>query len=92
MTSREYTNTNENQLVRKAEQNGWTATKRGWPDFLLYKDGEYICVEVKHRQKNGAMDRLKTQQIITMQLLTDHGIKCYVSDGNVLEPFDPNVH
>ena len=75
---------------------GWTATKRGWPDFLCFdkKTKEFIAVEVKPRL-NGPETRmklLKREQGICMDWLKSLGIKCFVSDGVVLEPYSKQKH
>jgi hypothetical protein len=58
----------------KAKAAGWTATKRGWPDFFCINDkGEFCCVEVKPKESNG----LKNNQREIMQHLSRAGIKCY---------------
>lgn len=72
-----------------AEENGWFATKRGWPDFLVETDdGELIAVEVKPRIPSGRMKVLKREQVRTMQWLSSLGVRCFLSDGETLEPFD----
>lgn len=57
------------------EQLGFTVTKRGWPDFMAYKDGKLIVVEVK--RSDVALKR--TQQIL-MQHLKRYGVPCYRYD------------
>ncbi len=48
-------------------------TKKGWPDFICFKDGVMVCVEVKPN----AAHPLRKSQVRIMQTLTDHGITCY---------------
>lgn len=62
---------------------GWTLTKRGWPDFFCIRDGEICCVEVKPHKWHG----LKRNQKTVMERLAAFGIKCFkwTPDGG-LEP------
>ena len=55
-----------------ATQQGWVATKRGWPDFICYKDGRVLLVEVK--QKTGLA--LREEQAKLLQYLISAGIPC----------------
>ena len=88
---RDYANGPEDAFCKLAESNGWAATKRGWPDFLCFKDGQLICVEVKPRLADGSrLKLLKPTQVQVMNALTDAGIKCFVSDGTRLIPFKKN--
>jgi hypothetical protein len=83
----------EHKLARLAERNGWTPTKRGWPDFLCFgPDGEVIAVEVKPRDAAGQLKRLKVDQANAMDWLQAHGIRCYVSDGDTLEKYNRAKH
>jgi len=87
-------NVPERMLEQLATRAGWRATKRGWPDFLCVNDltGESIAVEVKARRKDGLMDALKREQVACMEVLTAHGIRCFVSDGTTLEPYTRKTH
>ena len=58
-------------LLRK---NGWTPTKRGWPDFFCLKDGKVCAIEVKPHK--GSL--LKQNQIAVMGILSSFGIPCYL--------------
>ena len=81
-----------------ALRRGWRPTKRGWPDFLCFgPKGEVIAVEVKpqrekHADGESAFRSLRADQVACMTQLTTAGIKCYVSDGVTLEPFNPWKH
>ena len=78
-----------------AQSNGWTTSKRGWPDFLCMKPdtGEIIAVEVKPRVNDGSrMVLLKREQAACLDALQSHGIKCFVSDGVTLEPYSRDKH
>jgi len=55
------------------KKNGWSVTKRGWPDFFCFKGDDIVCVEVK--RKRGY--RLKGTQRHVMEGLARYGIKCY---------------
>ena len=64
----------ENACFMELSALGWTATKRGWPDFFCVNDnGDICCVEVK---PTGAQ-RLKNNQAQVMRALSAAGIKCY---------------
>lgn len=73
---------------------GWATTKRGWPDFLCTneKTGERIAVEVKPRTKNGRLVYLKRDQADCMDFLSSLGVRCFVSDGETLEPYSRERH
>lgn len=94
MRRRPLANEPERNLEELASENGWTTTKRGWPDFLCTNEltGEKIAIEVKPRCQNGRLQYLKREQADCMDFLSEHGIKCYVSDGIVLEPYSRKVH
>lgn len=83
----------ERAFEELAERNGWIATKRGWPDFLCRDEQGLFAVEVKPRMRTRpGMKVLKREQAATMDLLTAHGIRCFVSDGETLEPYDSKLH
>ena len=94
MNNNERFNTPERLFEELAKLKGWTVTKRGWPDFLCFTEtGEMIAVEVKPRMKRrSGFKVLKREQAKTMDILTAHGISCFVSDGETLEPYDPKTH
>ena len=52
---------------------GWTVTKKGWPDFACYKQGRLILVEVKAHHGR----RLKREQIRLMTALAANGVDCF---------------
>lgn len=88
-------NTPERNFEILAQCLGWsTVTKRGWPDFLAFTpDGSMIAVEVKPLTKDGSRYQiLKREQAAVMDVLSSHGIKCYVSDGETMEPYDRERH
>lgn len=91
---RERRNEHERALDELAERNGWRATKRGWPDFLCFNrsTGEIIAVEVKPRIPSGRMKALRADQAACMDFLKSKGIRCFVSDGSTLEPYDRQKH
>ena len=64
----------ENACFMELSALGWTATKRGWPDFFCVRNGEIMAVEVKPRKGHP----LKANQAVIMGLLADHGIPCYL--------------
>lgn len=63
----------EGMLYDKMTKEGWTVTKRGWPDFFCIKGDEICAVEVKPR----ASTPLKPNQRFIMEKLKQYGIKCY---------------
>jgi hypothetical protein len=69
----QYRNTPERLFARMAESRGWDITKRGWPDFLCWRDGKLVAVEVKPRGSHP----LKASQLRVMRYLVAHGIDCY---------------
>ena len=85
----------EQKFIQLAHQMNFRATKRGWPDFLCFNDatGEVIVVEVKPRLATDDGFKIpKRDQVAAMTFLQAHGIKCYVSDGVLLEEFNPDTH
>ena len=93
MARRVYANGPEEGLAALAEANGWRPCKRGWPDFLCFgPDGEVIAVEVKPRLPSGRMKLLRRDQAICMDFLSSKGVRCFVSDGKALEPYDREKH
>ena len=78
-SSREYSNTAEGRFAQKAREAGWAVSKRGWPDFLCFKDGELIAVEVKPDQGPVVGRKpLRLEQSLVLRWLASQGIKCYV--------------
>lgn len=49
-------------------------SKRGWPDFSFFHEGDLYCVEVK--PKAGRL--LKRDQQRVMDGLAEHGVPCFV--------------
>lgn len=72
--SRKPTNNAEGICYDEMTADGWTLTKRGWPDYFAFRDGEIVAVEVK----KGITQNLKREQHKVIQALTAHGMKCYV--------------
>jgi hypothetical protein len=70
-----YRNYAEQLFFLTAKEHGWEVTKRGYPDFICYRQDKdfLILVEVK-RSKN---HRLKLSQDRFMRFLSAHGIRCY---------------
>jgi hypothetical protein len=56
-----------------AESQGWTVTKRGWPDFICRRNGEVMAVEVK-----GGADDISPEQGDTLDNLSAAGVPTYV--------------
>ncbi|MDE2100068.1 MAG: hypothetical protein KGL39_22630, partial [Patescibacteria group bacterium] len=87
-------NVTEADFQRLAYKAGWRTTKRGWPDFLCFGPaGEVIAVEVKPRSRQtGRLGLLKREQADCMDALKVRGIRCFVSDGCTLEPYERSRH
>lgn len=70
-------NAAENECLRRLRRKGYDVTKRGWPDFLVFRpDGSLVCVEVKRT----ASDELRVTQQRVMHALLSAGIECYRFD------------
>lgn len=83
---KKWRNKYEQAFADSAREGGWDITKRGWPDFICYSPKGVIVVEVKPPGQ-----QLRKEQWLCMKMLADAGIKCFVSDGTVLIPFDPDL-
>ena len=68
------TNKAEGQCWELLCSEGYLVDKRGWPDFIAFKDGEAIVVEVKPDN----WTQLEEQQQRVMEFLTTKGIKAFV--------------
>lgn len=75
-----------------AERNRWGCTKRGWPDFFCCNERGPFVVEVKRVLKDGGMAMLRRDQVMVLNWLRGLGVRCFVSDGITLEPYNPRVH
>jgi VRR-NUC domain len=62
----------ERIFTEHARSAGWEISKRGWPDFIMWKDGEIACVEVKKD-----LDRLRDNQLSVLEALASHGVPCF---------------
>lgn len=83
----------EASLEQIARQAGWRPTKRGWPDFICTgPGGEKIAIEVKPRTQSGRCQYLKPDQVRVLDWLRSLGVRCFVSDGVTLEPYDRGRH
>jgi len=78
----------ERQLFEKLTEEGWYVTKRGWPDFVCFKEDDLILIEVKPRRSH----HLKKEQYRLMVALVKLGIRCFrwSPDGG-FEPVTPAV-
>ncbi len=63
----------EQQFYKQATDKGWNVLRVGWPDYLIYKDNKIVFVEVKD-----GSDKLKPSQVKMLDILSDHGLVCYV--------------
>lgn len=91
------TNTAENAFEQKCRDNDWEVSKRGWPDFIVFPEGpgggtEPFVVEVKPRSADGKLKPLKREQIRVLSWLQSKGIRCWVSDGETMEPYEEWRH
>jgi hypothetical protein len=66
-------NASEGAFWDAAQATGWTVSKRGWPDFICWKDEQLMVVEVKRHRGY----RLKRHQTKVMIELAKRGIACY---------------
>lgn len=56
-----------------AASRGWNLSRKGWPDFFCWFDGQVACVEVKPVGR----ERLSDSQKGVMRALVAAGIPCY---------------
>ncbi len=85
-------NESERQFLDMATGKKWRCTKKGWPDFFCKDiDGPFV-VEVKRRLKSGETTMLRREQVIILDWFRSLGIRCFVSDGRSMEPYDPEIH
>ena len=74
----------ERMFFDLATQKGWTVTKKGYPDFICYKGGLMMLVEVKKKGTH----RLKYAQHRFMNEMKIRGLKCYKwSPNSVWNPW-----
>jgi hypothetical protein len=66
----------ESLFIERALSAGWKVLHKGWPDFLIEKDGRIGVVEVKGKRS----EKLKSEQRIVLALLAKAGIPCYRYD------------
>ncbi len=64
----------EKTFFLKARSNRWGVLRKGWPDFLLYKNGRIAFVEVKKESDKELADH----QRLMLSILTEHGLPCWV--------------
>ena len=65
----------ERQFEETFAAKGWTVTKRGWPDFICSRDGQFMVVEVKRSASQGVFRQRKV-----IDILKAHGVPCYRYD------------
>lgn len=56
------------------EADGWTLTKRGWPDFFCVRGDKFCAVEVKPHKDS----LLRKNQLAIMGMLSAKGIPCFM--------------
>ena len=64
----------EAECFKLLQADGWTPTKRGWPDFFCIKGDQVCAVEVKPRKTTP----LKQNQLVIMGELSARGIPCFL--------------
>ena len=70
-SSRRPKNLAEGEAYDALTADGCTVTKRGCPDFFVFKGDDFFLVECK---KQGV--RLKSEQVQVMKALLKRGVKC----------------
>lgn len=63
----------ERLFFNMMKKDGWDVTRKGWPDYICFKDGELAIVEIKPKSTH----RLKGRQQQVMEILSTYGIRCY---------------
>ncbi len=79
-----FRNRAEQAFLIEVQQQGWEASKRGWPDFFCVRGvggNEIMLVEVKSRRDVG----LSRDQFLVLTTLARFGIPCYCWVDGVLE-------
>lgn len=84
-----YKNKAEQHCAEMLTIDGWTLTKRGWPDFIAFKkDGSVIAIEVKAKETH----KLSYFQVKVMSILHKAGIPCYrYCPSKGLTSFNPQI-
>lgn len=72
-SSRRPANLAEGEAYDVLTAEGWIVSKRGCPDFFLFKGEDFMVVECKKPNV-----QLKPAQIAVMRALLKHGVKCGV--------------
>jgi len=69
-------NPTEIRVCRELEADGWVVVKRGWPDFLAYRNGRVRFIEVKPISRRTKQPKhLKPSQAMVARWLKEaHGI------------------
>ena len=83
LEAKEVKNKTERLFKDLAEANGWEVTKKGYPDFICYRDSDIVLVEVKKPPNL----KLSQEQAKFMDGIRKYGIKGKVwnpSDGFVM--------
>lgn len=44
-------NKRERRVAEEYEREGWEVLHKGWPDFLMFRNGEIRLIEVKRKQR-----------------------------------------
>jgi hypothetical protein len=66
-------NGTEALFAEAASKMGWSVTKRGWPDYLCWRDDELVAVEVKPEGHSPTV-----HQRLVADKLKRAGIKCFI--------------
>ena len=62
----------ERLFAAKSREAGWRISKRGWPDFFMWRNGKLACVEVK-----GDLESLRPNQKAVLEALAAYGVPCF---------------
>lgn len=62
------------EVALKYKVDGWEIVRRGWPDFMIYKNGEIRFVYVKKKSRSG-IDRTPIHKNRGCNILKQSGLK-----------------
>ena len=68
-------NKREREVIKEYHNQGWEVLTKGWPDLLLYKNGQVKIIEVKRLSTHpGKKNGLSSHQRRTIQILAELGL------------------
>ena len=66
-------NRREREIAEAYLSEGWEVFHKGWPDFLMFKDGKVLMIEVKRVQKKKTPKMgLSSHQQRVKEILSKH--------------------